>query len=142
MARVLVLFSIEHLDEAIALVKILEKDGKQVRAISLDKHAMDYSFLPYAFRIWNKADLTAFSVPLKDKLAEVDGFKADTLIDMSLKPLPWQSLLYYHTAADYRVGFDCQEPSRFDLLLATGQEKPLAFFLDQLLFYLKSIRTS
>lgn len=140
--RVLVLFNIEHLDEAQALVKILEKDGKRVRAYSLDKRKIDYQFLPHAFHIWNKADLTAFSVPLKDQLEEVAGFNADTLLDMSLNPLPWQQLLHFHTAADYRIGFDCQDPSHFDLLLATGQEKSLAFFLDQLLFYLKSIRTS
>lgn len=141
-SRVLVLFNIENLDEAQALVKLLEKDGKHVKAYSLDKRKVDYSFLPHAFTIWDKSDLTAFSVPLKDKLADVEGFKADTLIDMSIKPLPWQALLHFYTAADYRVGFSCQDPSRFDLLLTTGPEKSLAFFLDQLLFYLKSIRTS
>ncbi len=141
-SRVLVLFNIENLDEAQALVKLLEKDGKQVKAFSLDKRKVDYSFLPHAFSIWDKSDLTAFSVPLKEKLAEVEDFKADTLIDMSIRPLTWQALLHCYTTADYRVGFSCQDSAHFDLLLTTGQDKSLAFFLDQLLFYLKSIRTS
>lgn len=140
--RVLVLFNIEHLDEAVALVKILEADGKKVKAYSLDKRRIDYSLLTFAFCIWNKSHLSVFSVPLREHLAAVEAFNADTLIDMSLKPAPWQALVHYHTQADYRIGFDCQDPSRFDLILTLGQEQSLAFFLDQLLFYMKSIRTS
>ncbi|NLT02248.1 MAG: hypothetical protein GXY09_00075 [Bacteroidales bacterium] len=140
--RVLVLFNIEHLDEAVALVKILEAEGKKVRAYSLDKRKVDYGFLPHAFHIWNKSHLSAFSVPLQEYLEEVEAYKADTLIDMTIKQAPWHSLVYFHTDADYRIGFNCQDPSRFDLLIGLGQEQPLAFFLDQLLFYLKSIRTS
>lgn len=140
--RIHLLFNIEKLDQVIFFVKALENDGKLVKAYSFDRREIDYSYLPYAFHIWNKKHLNVFNLPLKVHLTEFSDFQADTLIDLTVLPSPLKDYLFFFSKADYRVGFNRDFPGLYDFLLELDQDHDFSFFSDQLLFYLKSIRTS
>jgi len=140
--RILIFFTIENLEDVVLLVKSLESEGKIVRAYSYTKKGMDNTFLPHAFHVWNKKQLNVLSIPRKSCLNEIDSFPADTLIDLTMAPSIITDYMFFFTNADYRVGLQRQYPQMYDLLLTVDQEHDFSFFSSQLLFYLKSIRTS
>ncbi len=143
--RVLLFFNREHLEAVMPLIKGLETDGKRVFALCLEdskiKQEETSLSMPQYIHLWKKNDLNIFSLPKKDKINDVNSFNADTLIDLTLRPSLVHDLLYYHTQASYRIGFNRQDSSQFDLLLAVDGEHDAPFFFSQLLFYLKSLRT-
>lgn len=142
--RVLLFFNIEHADTAISFIQTLESDGKIVGAYCLedDKVKGKRKPLPKKLHVWKKTDRNLLSIPKKECVDEVTAFGADTLIDLTLRPSLVHDYMYHHTKASYRVGFGRQDPSRFDLLLEVDDQHDAPFFFRQLLFYLKSMRTS
>lgn len=143
--RVLLFFNREHLEAVIPVIKTLENEGKQVFALCLDDYKVKNEEVPVSIpsfiHLWKKTDMKFTSVPKIERINEIKAFGADTLIDLTLRPSLVHDLLYYHTQATYRVGLSPQDPSRFDLLLAIDDQHDASFFFNQLLFYLKSLRT-
>ena len=141
--RVLLFFNIEHIDGILPVIQSLKSDGKTVRVYCLedDKVKGERKPLPADVRVWKKADLNRLMVPKKVCIDELAAFQADTLIDLTLRPSLVHDFMYHHTQASYRVGLGRQDPTRFDLLLAVDDQHDAPFFFQQLLFYLKSIRT-
>lgn len=140
--RVLLFFNLAQLEAVVPLVRQLEAEGKVVSGYCLDKPAKEDPALPAEFQGRDKSTMGWFSVPKTALLERMKAFGADTLIDLSMRPTPEHGYLYFFSQAAYRVGFSLQDPSRFDLLLAIDGNHEAPFFFQQLLFYLKSLRTS
>jgi hypothetical protein len=138
---VIVLFDIENLSVAEYFIKTLVQDGKKVKAYSFDKKRNKHQ-LPESYHIWTKDAFGFFDgIPKKQELLVFMKDSADTLIDITIKPTPVLQYLFLNTSADFRVGFNSDKAALYDLLIEHDQKREFSFFLDQMLFYMKSLRT-
>lgn len=138
---VIVLFDIEHLFLAEHFIETLIQDGKRVEAYSFDKKRNKYQ-LPESYHIWTKDALTFIDgIPKQQELLVFKKDSADTLIDLTIKSTPVLQYLFLNTSADFRVGFNSDKVALYDLLIEHNQKQELSFFLNQMLFYMKSLRT-
>jgi len=139
--RISILFEIEDFDKIVDFVDILEADGKEVFAYSFDPKNHIFSDLPTNYSIWNKSKMNIWGFPNSADLKLFKEKDADTLIDLTYHILPIYNYLFLNSTADFRVGFDKENSSLFDLLIERNREQDFSFFAEQLLFYMKSLRS-
>jgi hypothetical protein len=139
--KVILLFDIEDLAVVKTFVDTLIVDGKQVSAYSFDAKKNVYPQLPEHFKIWNKDQLDFYGIPKSAGLSAFTEHTADTLIDLTNASSLVLRYLFLHAPADFRVGFNRDNALLYDLLIERSQEQDFAFFVNQLLFYMKRLRT-
>ncbi|MDP4278011.1 MAG: hypothetical protein Q8914_10335 [Bacteroidota bacterium] len=137
--QVLLFFDFNRINQVISIVDALKKDGKIVHAYTFCKKNTPTPGVPKEIHILTTKALNIIGIPSTEKLA---GLQDDTLIDLTMMASPVTDYLFFHSSADYRIGFHRDFPQLFDLLLEFDQVHDFSFFSNQLLFYMKSIRTS
>lgn len=140
-SQITVLFEIEDFDKVVDFVDILEQDGKKVLAYSFDSKNLLFNDLPENYRIWNKSKMDFWGFPNDVDFKEFKSLKSDTLIDLTGNTLPLYKYLFLNSAATFRVGFEHDDASFYDLLIERNPEHDFSFFAEQLLFYMKSLRS-
>jgi len=111
-----------------------------VRAYSFDKKNIRHQ-LTETYHIWTRGSLEFNGAPKKKELLAFAKEPADTLIDLTTKAAPVLQYLFLNVSADFRVGFNRDNAALYDLLIEHTQGQEFSFFLDQMLFYMKSLRT-
>ncbi|MDD4923190.1 MAG: hypothetical protein PHS30_12055 [Bacteroidales bacterium] len=141
--RVVLFFNMEDMAVVNAFANGLMADGKQVIAYSYDNNADKASLpaLPDMYRILTKKQLDFFSFPKKDVISTFSGLSVDTLIDLTVRPSLVLKYLFLNSSADFRVGFNRDNGQLYDLLIERNQEQDFSFFTNQMLFYMKSLRS-
>jgi len=138
---VIVFFNIENLSDVVTFIDKLTKDGKNVTAYSFDKSKNSDHQLPEYYHILTKKSLNFDCTPKIEVLAAFTQHQADTLIDLTINPSLILKYLFLNSSADYRIGFNRDKATLYDLLIEYNQEQEFPFFLEQMLFYMKSLRT-
>lgn len=139
--RVTLLFDIEDLTSVETLVQTLNSEGKDVTAYSFDSKNQSIPQLPETFNIWNKSNLDFWGIPKEADFKIFKGREADTLIDLTKKTSPIMRYLFLNSSADFRVGFNHDNALLYDLLIERNEAQEFSFFVNQMLFYMKSLRT-
>lgn len=139
--QITILFEIDDFDKVVDFVDLLEADGKIVTAYSFDSKNHIFSDLPENYIIWNKATMNSLGFPNSVAMNLFKEKNSDTLIDLTYHSLPIFNYLFLNSTADFRVGFDNEHPLLYDLLIERNQEQDFSFFAEQLLFYMKSLRS-
>jgi len=139
--RITILFEIEDFDKVVDFVDLLEADGKDVTAFSYDTKNHIFSELPANYTIWNKTKMTIWGMPNSVDIKLFKDTEADTLIDLTYHTLPIYNFLFLNSSADFRVGFDNENSALYDLLIERNRAQDFSFFVEQLLFYMKSLRS-
>ena len=139
--QVMLLFNMEDLAVVESFVKTLVADGKLVTAYSFELNNNAYPQLPDNFTILNKENLNFFRIPKSAELSVFKGHRSDTLIDLTKKPSLILRFLFLNSPSDFRVGFNRDNAPLYDLLIEQNQEQDFSFFVGQMLFYMKSLRT-
>jgi len=139
--KITLLFDMENLTEVEAFVKMLLNDGKQVIAHSFVKKKTAYPQLSETFHIWNKENLDFWHIPQSSDIKEFQASKPDTLIDLTNGTSPVLRYLFLNSTAAFRVGFNDENAQLYDLLIERTKEQDFSFFVNQMLFYMKSLRT-
>jgi len=138
---VIVFFNMENLPDVELFIKTLIQDGKNVTAYSFDKKNITALRLPDCYHLLTKDALNFGCIPKKNELLAFKRKQADTLIDLTINPSLILKYLFLNSSADYRIGFDRENAALYDLLIEHNQEQGFSYFLDQMLFYMKSLRT-
>lgn len=142
--QVMVLFNREDLEVVKTFADQLMSDGKQVTAYTFDNEPdkkVKKPALPDCYRILTKKDLNFFLLPHHEVVTAFKEYQTDTLIDLTVKPSFILKYLFLNSSADFRVGFNQEDGLLFDLLIEREEGQDLAFFVNQMLFYMKSLRT-
>lgn len=139
--RVMLLFDPEDLAVVETFVETLVADGKQVTAFSFDTKNTIYPKLRDGFKIWNKKQLDNRGIPKSTELSLFAENSADTLIDLTKSSSPVLRYLFLHSSADFRIGFNRDNSMLYDLLIERSEGQDFSFFVSQMLFYMKSLRT-
>ena len=129
-----------------AIVQQLAADGKQVEAWG---YLPGKPLLPAdGLHRFTRRDLTPWGRPRRRVLEQMDAQPADLLIDLSTADT-WPLLHAVLTArATMKVGSRTTHPGLYDFVLQTGTDSQAAdggqvrYIFDQVIFYLKNIRTS
>jgi len=138
--EIIIFFNIENLLEVEHFVETLIQYGKKVRAYSFDKKKNKHQ-LPEIYHILTKDMFELNGIPKKQKLLAFTQDYADTLIDLTINPSPVFQYLFLNAPADFRIGFNKGNAALYDLLIERNQDQEFSFFLAQMLFYMKSLRT-
>lgn len=138
---VIVFFNIENMPDAEIFIKTLIQDGKKVTAYSFDKKNDNALRLPDIYHILTKNALNFGCIPKKNELLAFKRQQADTLIDLTITPSLILKYLFLNSSANYRIGFNRENGALYDLLIEHNQGQAFSFFLNQMLFYMKSLRT-
>jgi hypothetical protein len=138
--EIIVFFNIENLPEVERFVETLIQHGKKVRAYSLDKKKNKHK-LSAVYHILTKDVFELNGIPKKRELLAFTKESADTLIDLTKNPSPVFQYFFLNAHADFRIGFNKENAALYDLLIECNQEHEFSFFLAQMLFYMKSLRT-
>jgi hypothetical protein len=139
--KIVLLFDMEDLPVVEAFVKTLLSEKKQVSAYSFDSKKTIYPQLPDYFKIWNKNKLDFWGIPHSSDISAFKADVSDTLIDLTKGSSPILQYLSQSSSASFRVGFNLESSKLYDLLIERNQDQDFPFFVDQLLFYMKSLRT-
>jgi len=139
--KITLLFDMENLPEVEAFVKTLMDDGKQVMAHSFVIKKTAYPQLSENFHIWHKNNLDFWSIPKSSDIKAFKSIKSDTLIDLTNGSSPVLRYLFLSSSAAFRVGFNYENAQLFDLLIERTKTQDFSFFVNQMLFYMKSLRT-
>jgi len=139
--KITLLFDMEHLTEVEAFIHTLTEDGKQVTAHSFVMKKTAHPLLSETFHIWNKENLDFWHIPRSSDIKTFKSSKPDTLIDLTNGKSPILRYLFLNSTAAFRVGFNDENAQLYDLLIERNKEQDFSFFVSQLLFYMKSLRT-
>jgi len=139
--NILLLFNLENLTEVEDFVHQLTRDGKKVLACSFDSKIKIIPRVPENFIVWNTNQLDIYGIPLQTELKTLTDFSSDTLIDLTTTPTPVLQYLFLNATSDFRVGFNRENAGLYDLLIERNPEHDFSFFVNQMLFYLKSLHT-
>lgn len=139
--KVLLLFDIEDLLVVENFVATLNAEGKQVAAYSVDLKKNVYPQLSENFKIWDKQKLDRYGVPKKEDISLFKKETADVLIDLTNSSSLIQKYLFLNASVNYRVGFNRDNAMNYDMLIERNLDHDFSFFADQLLFYMKSLRS-
>jgi len=139
--RVLILYDYDKQPSVERLVQPLLKAGKAVKAVSWYPQKQ-HEPLPASYIIWHPGMVNPGGFPLKKYVEELIDFQADILIDVRMLPNAQTDYLFFQLPIDYRVGLNASLADQLDLLLSCDSRHEFSFFIDQLLFYIKTIRTS
>lgn len=141
--NILVFYDPDQQAQAEWLVRAFETDGKRVMAVCYSgKSSSIPTDIPDNFRVIRTCDLDWMYRPKEANITEIQAFNPDTLVDISVKRGLILSYLYYFVAADYQIGFKHSRSLPYDLMLERSGDQTEAFFVEQLLFYIKRIRIS
>jgi len=141
--QVMLFFNMEDLEVVKSFADLLVADGKQVMAYTYD-NGVDKSKpskLPDNYKILTKKDLNFFCFPHDDVVSAFSKYATDTLIDLTVRPSLILKYLFLNSSSDFRVGFNRENGRLYDLLIERNEEEDFAFFVNQMLFYMKSLRT-
>jgi len=139
--RVMIFYDFDKQPVVERLVQSLLKEGKDVKAISWNPQKQQVP-LPAPYTVWNTKRLNLSGFPHKKDLHELIEFKADILIDIRMLPNVQMDYLFFQLPIDYRVGLYAGLADQVDVLLQCDSQHEFSFFIDQLLFYIKTIRTN
>ncbi len=139
---VLILFNPEQAVAVASYIEVLKADGKRVQAFGFfDGKQKEMPVLADPFILWSKAQLTPWGLVKPQDWKTVLEFKPDTLVDLRTKDDAVTDLVSLTVPAAYRVGFHRSENSIGDFMLEYQADKELPFLIEQLHFYLKTLRT-
>jgi len=139
--KITLLFDMENLPVVETFIKTLMDDGKQVIAHSFVMKKTAYPQLSETFHIWNKENLDFWQIPQSADIKAFKASKPDTLIDLTNGKSPVLRYLFLNSSAAFRVGFNDENAQLYDLLIERNKEQDFSFFVNQMLFYMKSLRT-
>jgi len=139
--HVTILFDMEDLSVVQTFVETLKADGKDVTAFSFASKKSTNMQLPEHFQIWSRNQLDFWGIPKEPDFKKFKGQKSDTLIDLTKNSSSVLRYLLLHSCADFRVGFNHNNAKLYDFLIERNQEQDFSYFVNQMLFYMKSIRT-
>ena len=139
--RIVLLFEIEDFEKVVDFVDKLKADGKEVSAYSFDQKNRVFPDVPDYFHLWNNSKMTVLGFPYSGDLKLFKENSHDTLIDLTNHSIPLYNYLFLNSDADFRVGSDNENSTLYDLLIERKPEQDFSFFAEQLLFYMKSLRS-
>ncbi|MCE5174278.1 MAG: hypothetical protein ABFC90_03470 [Bacteroidales bacterium] len=141
--QVMLFFNMEDLEVVKTFADALIADGKQVIAYTYDSGAdkLKPPKLPDRYKILTKKSLNCFCFPHNDVISAFSKYSADTLIDLTVRPSLILKYLFLNSSSDFRVGFNRENGRLYDLLIERNEEQDFTFFVNQMLFYMKSLRT-
>ena len=141
--QVMLFFNLEDLEVVNNFVDVLIADGKQVTAYAYNNEAdkLKLPKLPDRYKILTKKNLNYFCFPHNDVISTFSEYSTDTLIDLTVRPSLVLKYLFLNSFSDFRIGFNRENGHLYDLLIERNDEKDFAFFVNQMLFYMKSLRT-
>ncbi len=134
-------------DEVAFLSRFIEKleaDGKQITAIGYysKKHVADLDTLPGAINWFRRKDFSLFFRPQRTELQNFAKQPFDILIDLtSARAHPMKYVAAISTAS-FKAGAHNQDYINiFDLVLQVKEDYPVSEFAEQVIHYLKIIKT-
>lgn len=121
----------------------LRADGKKVFLlgfVDMKQLPGNKKFSLQSEYFWRET-LNTFNLPIKTKLSRFLEMEFDWLLNLYLEPvLPMMAIAAY-SHAKYRIGPAIDGGVKyFDAMIDTGNQKDLAFLIEQMDFYLKVIK--
>ena len=124
------------------LVKELQQEGKDVTAWGYVDSKNAISAILRDYRILSRRDTNLFNKPKDAHLKDLKRMHFDLVIDLSLHDvLPIRYLMLY-ADADFKTGRQTDEPYLSDFMVMVGDNDNPAFLYDQVLYYLKNIKSN
>ncbi|MBR1808918.1 MAG: hypothetical protein IJ776_05990 [Paludibacteraceae bacterium] len=124
------------------LVKELQQDGKDVTAWGYVDSKNALSAILRDYRILSRRDTNLFNKPKDAHLKDLRRMHFNLVIDLSLhEVLPIKYLMLY-ADADFKAGRQTDEPYLSDFMVMTGDSDDPAFLYDQILYYIKNIKSN
>ena len=124
------------------LVKELQQQGKDVTAWGYVDNKNTISAILRDYRILSRHDTNLFNKPKEAHLKDLRRMHFDLVIDLSLNSLLTLRYLLLFADADFKAGRQTEEPYLADFMVITGDNDDPAFLFDQIIFYLKNIKSS
>jgi hypothetical protein len=139
---VLILFTPEDREAVAAYMDVLKADGKTVQAFGFfDGKQKELPVMPEPFLLWSKKNLTFMGLVKPLEWKAIQAFKPDTLMDLRTREDAVTDLVSLSVPAEYRVGFHRSNDSLGDFMLEYQPEQDVRFLIEQLHFYIKTLRT-
>ena len=124
------------------LVKELQQQGKDVTAWGYVDSKNTLSAILRDYRILSRRDTNLFHKPKEIHLRDLSHIHFDVVIDLSLNDvLPLRYLMLF-ADAEFKAGRQTEEPYLSDFMVMTNEETDPAFLFDQILHYLKNIKSN
>ncbi len=125
-------------------IKKLEADGKKITPIGYysKKQVADVNALPEGLQWFRRKDFSLFLRPQRTELQNFAKQPFDILIDLtSARALPMKYIAAVSTAS-FKAGAHNQDYINiFDLVLQVKEDYPVSEFAEQVIHYLKIIKT-
>ena len=133
------------------IIRQLQQDGKQVRSFAYMEKSKNALYHRENLTILDKKQVNCLHLPEEHILEQVKSISCDVLFDFTLRcVLPLQYVMLY-TDAKCRVGIECEKLPSPDFMIGAqpkdlkegvNEKNDLNFLFGQMLFYLKTIRTT
>jgi hypothetical protein len=136
--------------ELVELVEKIKGDGKEITAWGFVpiKQMVEYDYQGY--NLFSKKEIDFFGRPRRDFFKNLYGQKFDVLIDLSQNNTLVMAYLSINISAKFKTGIKKDEGCVFDFMLDienipqknTGNSPVEKYLLEQIIFYLKEIRSN
>jgi hypothetical protein len=140
--RMLVLFDLDYVIDVETFIKMLRSEGKEVFALAFFSGKLKDSPKPSeGIKLWTSEQLTPLGKVKPEVMAEISVFNADTLVDLLVKSNPVMDYVLLTAKAEYRVGFRLPNRVAGDFMIEYQPDQSFMFLVNQMHFYLKTLRT-
>lgn len=142
--RILLLFESELHErngQIKTLIKELQEDGKDVTAWGYVNKKASESAILRDYRVLSQADFNLFGLPKDYIRKDIANEHFDILLDLNIHDHTALHYINLYANADTRAGKKADEPYLNDFMVDIQGETDPAYLFDQLLNYLKMIKS-